>query len=431
MEKELLGSFREAYRNLELLPLRTPEALAEFGVEYGQEVIEELYQLVEDDPNRTGKIIFTGHRGCGKSTVLTKFTQRYQEQYFIVLFSISDTIEMSDVNHINILFAIALNLMQQAKLNGLNIPDEDRQNIYRWFAKQTQTEIENVGAEVNLGFDLFKIFSGKLKADAVVRNEIKQEFERKVTDLIARVDQIAALIRGQTEKEILVIIDDLDKLDLSVVNRVFRDNLKPLCQPSFQVIYTIPTAALRDKYLKPIIETGTDDQIVMMRVVKLFTKGKGRVPEEQPVQSAADTLCKVIKKRIPGELLADETASKMVIYSGGVLRELIRVTKECCRICLRKLRQEPELTQLKINHEILEEAVNNLRNDFALPLGKADYEILAETYKNNAPDDPKKAEFLELLHGLHVLEYRNREIWYDVHPIVVGLLHDRELLDGT
>lgn len=103
---ELLKSFQEAYRNLELLPLLEQKELDRFRVDYGNEVIEELEQLVEDSPNANGKIIFTGHRGCGKSTLLAEFSRRLGDRYFVVSFSIAEIIEMSDVNHINILFAI-------------------------------------------------------------------------------------------------------------------------------------------------------------------------------------------------------------------------------------------------------------------------------------------------------------------------------------
>jgi hypothetical protein len=33
-----------------------------------------------------------------------------------------------------------------------------------------------------------------------------------------------------------------------------------------------------------------------------------------------------------------------------------------------------------------------------------------------------------LLHGLHVLEYRNDQVWYDLHPIVIDLLKLKELI---
>jgi hypothetical protein len=42
-------------------------------------------------------------------------------------------------------------------------------------------------------------------------------------------------------------------------------------------------------------------------------------------------------------------------------------------------------------------------------------------------EDPKAQAFLDLLHGLHILEYRNAEVWYDVHPIVEDLLKRKGL----
>ncbi|MCC5607489.1 hypothetical protein LC612_11980 [Nostoc sp. CHAB 5834] len=76
-------------------------------------------------------------------------------------------------------------------------------------------------------------------------------------------------------------------------------------------------------------------------------------------------------------------------------------------------------------------STNNIRNDFAMPLGSVDYRILQTTYQNFKPEDPKQQEFLDLLHGLYVLEYRNRQNWYDVHPIVVELLREEGLIDDS
>jgi energy-coupling factor transporter ATP-binding protein EcfA2 len=428
MSSQLLESFREAYRNLDLLPLIVQRDLERFRVDYGNSVIEELIQLVEDSPSGNGKIVFTGHRGCGKSTLLAEFGRQCSDRYFVVFFSISDTIEMSDVNHINILFAIAVRLMVEAEKNQVQIPKSTKEAFHKWFATKIRVEEEKFSAETSAGFDLFKLISGKLKADATVRQEIKQEFERKISELIARINEIAAVIRNATNKDILVIIDDLDKLDLARVNEIYRDNLKALCLPQFQIIYTIPIAVLRDKFLRPLIETETNDQVVAMPVIKLFEKDEIRKSDRVPRPEAMQVLCEVISKRVAGELLEKQAAEKIVLYSGGVLRELIRITNECCRICLRSLRRNPETQSLKIDEEILEEAVNTIRNDFAIPLGKVDYEILQTTYQEFQPDDPKRPEFLDLLHGLYALEYRNRQNWYDVHPIVTDLLRDRGLI---
>ncbi|BAZ28727.1 AAA ATPase [Cylindrospermum sp. NIES-4074] len=430
MSEDLLKAFQQAYRNLELLPLIEQNDLDQFRVDYGNEVIEELEQLVEDSPNGDGKIIFTGHTGCGKSTLLAEFSRRLEERYFVVLFSISDTIEMSDVNHVNILFAIAVNLMYEAEARQVEIPKSTKDAFYKWFATRTKTETESLDAEVSTGFDLLTLFKGVLKVNAAVRNEIKQEFERKISDLVARINEIAAVIQVAIRKEILVLIDDLDKLELGRVNDIYRDNIKALCQPNLRIIYTIPIAVLRDKFLRPLIETETNDQIVVMPVLKLFEKGQSRQTNPQPRAQAKDVLSEILHKRIADELIKPQATEQIVLNSGGVLRELIRIANECCRIALRLIRRKPGQLVI-IDEQILDEAVNNIRNDFAVPLGKVDYAILQTTYKNFMPDDPKELDFLDLLHGLYVLEYRNRKNWYDVHPIVVELLRDQGLINGS
>ncbi|MEA5601844.1 ATP-binding protein [Nostoc sp. UHCC 0252] len=421
MSQDLLNSFQEAYSNLELFPLMERNEMERFRVEYGDDLIADLNQLVEDSPNGDGKIVFTGHRGCGKSTLLAEFSRQIQDKYFVVLFSIADKIEMSAVNHINILFAIAVNLMTEAEARRVDIPQSTKEALYKWFATRTRTEESNLQAEVSVGFDLLKLISSKLKADASVRDEIKQEFERKLSDLVARINEIAALIQAATKQNVLVIIDDLDKLDLGRVNEIYRDNIKALCQPNFQIIYTIPIAVLRETFISTIIATETNDQVVAMPVLKIFDKGKNRLPNAQPRPEATKILGEVLQKRISSELIAAETAEKIVIYSGGVLRELIRISKECCRICLRMIRRNPS-AEVIIDDKILLQAINKIRNDFSIRLGKTDIDILQSVYEQYMPNDPKQAEFLDLLHGLYVLEYRTDETWYDVHPIIIESL---------
>lgn len=157
MSGDLLHTFQEAYRNLEILPLLEQKELDNFRVDYGIEVIEQLEQLVEDSPSGDSKIIFTGHRGCGKSTLLAEFSRKLNERYFVVFFSISDMIEMSDVNHINILFAIAVRLMDEAEKRQVQIKQSIKDSFYKWFATRTHIETEELGAGGSIGFDFLEL----------------------------------------------------------------------------------------------------------------------------------------------------------------------------------------------------------------------------------------------------------------------------------
>lgn len=423
--KDLLALFRAAYNNLEILPLLEQEDLDNFRVDYGGEALEELEQLVEDSPNGNGKIVFAGHRGCGKSTLLAEFSRQMRDRYFVVFFSISDMIEMSDVNHINILFAIAVKLMDEAENQQINIKSSLKDSFYEWFAQRTRIKTEELAAEVSAGFALFKIIAGKLKTEAKIRDEIKQEFIRNVSDLVAIINNIAAVIEASTEnRQVLVIIDDLDKLDLAVAKEIYQSHIKALFQPNFRIILTIPISALRDVALAATIQTETNNQIVQMPVSKLFKKGERR-ETAKPQPKPLATLQEVLAKRINSELVEPETTERIIIYSGGVLREVIRIANECCRICLRLVRRNSEDPDIKINNKVLAEALNKFRIDFDTRIGNADYEILESTYMDSKPNDPNDQRFRDLLHGLYILEYRNARLWYDVHPIVADLLKER------
>lgn len=166
-----------------------------------------------------------------------------------------------------------------------------------------------------------------------------------------------------------------------------------------------------------------------MPVTKLFKRGESRNPDAIPMMEPAARLKEILAKRLGSELIEPEILNRLVSYSGGVLRELIRIANECCRICLRLVRRNPEVA-VKINAEVFEEAINKLRIDFDTRLGTTDYEMLMATYRDFKPADPKAKQFLELLHGLYVLEYRNAVLWYDIHPIVLELLKQRDDFPG-
>ncbi|MEM9009438.1 MAG: P-loop NTPase fold protein [Cyanobacteria bacterium P01_F01_bin.86] len=426
-----LKAFKEAYSNLNLRPLRGEKERSRFRVEYGSPVVEELKQLIEDDDTEDGKTIFSGHRGCGKSTLLAEFGRQCEaDGYFVVFFSIADTIEMSDVDHISTLFAIAVNLMDEAEKANVRISDSAKKAFREWFATKTQTDIKEASVSGEAEFDLFAMIKNKLKVSSVTRNELKQEFEKNPVDLVAQINAIAAAIQNATDKSLLVIIDDLDKLDLGLVRNMYYNHIKTLFLPGFRIIYTTPMAALRDKQLQTMMITETNNQIVEMPVVKLFKQATSRTDAPDPVDENQKTLCEILNRRVPTELMEPEIANAIMLKSGGVLRELIRLANKCCRLCLQQLRRPGADAELKIDREIFEQAVTDIRLDYEAPLGKADYAILKRTYEAYAPEDPEDQKFLDLLHSLHVLKYRNGDIWYDLHPIVMDLLKRKKIIEA-
>jgi hypothetical protein len=140
----------------------------------------------------------------------------------------------------------------------------------------------------------------------------------------------------------------------------------------------------------------------------------------------------ILARRIDDDLIDEDVAQQICLSSGGVIRELIRIAQECCRLILVQLRQKQKKSEsiegLKIDQTIVNEALDIVRNDMAITLSKTDREILKETYNNYRPDDPKQQDFLDLLHNIYVIEYRNTETWYDLHPLMIVQLKQEGLI---
>lgn len=435
MSSPLLATFRQAYRDLDLFPLLSDEEVEAFRVDYGRDALVRLEQAVDDAPE-DGKIIFAGHRGCGKSTLLAHFGHLMSDperepRYFVVRFSISDMVEMSAVDHVNILYAIALQLLSKASDSEVDIPTTTQEEILNWFiTTHSTTETKDLKSQIGIGGDVLKVLTAKLQTESTFREEIKRTYERRISELVAKIEEIAGLIQQNSIRPLLVIIDDLDKLDWKLVEEIYKNNILALFQPKIRMVFTIPIAVVRDIELRTILQTACGRQIVQMGVAKFFTKAD-RHRQQQPDQRKVDIFLKVLERRF-GEhwvdLMSPQTARQIVLLSGGVLREMVRIARECCSQCSLLLRLDPELTEMKIDDQVLDLAVRELRNEFSLSLGKRRSEILVKTYEDAKPEEVDDEDFALLLHGLYILEYRNNQVWYNVHPIVKKHLQLEQLL---
>lgn len=429
MNTPLLERYRQAYRDFDLFPLLTPEEIQKFRIDYGEQTLARLEQAIDDGPEN-GKIVFAGHRGCGKSTLLFRFSKQMQQElnYFVIFFSISDMVEMSAVDHINILYSIVIQLLSRASKRQIPIPQNLQKTALNWKnTDRTETVEKSIGGEMGLGADL-QFVQAKLKSEASFREEITKTFERRISDLVKLVEDINHYIQVHTQQKVLVIIDDLDKLDLKLVEEVYRNNLNALFQPKIRVVFTIPIAAIRDIELRTILNAAAGSPIQPLEVMKFWSRDDRHNPDAKPNEEKVNLFLEMLYRRLDRDLIEPEVARQMVLKSGGVMRELVRIARACCSQCSLRLRKDKERTDLRINAEILEAAFVELRNEFALSLGTSRYEILATTHRDGEPEEVNDPEFLLLLHGLYVLEYRNGDVWYALHPLVEDLLRRKELI---
>jgi energy-coupling factor transporter ATP-binding protein EcfA2 len=428
MDQDLLKKFQQAYQDLDLFPLVEPEDIEKFRVDYGLEVMVRLKREIEASV-ANGKFVFAGHRGCGKSTLLKRLALDMTEKHHVVFFSIADLIEMSAVTHVNILYAIGLLLLSHGKKIGATLSEDIESTILGWnIATHKQVVGKSVKGELSVNTDFLQVVTAKLQQEKSFRDELETTFAKKISDLVGKIDRIATAIQIKTKKQVLVIIDDLDKLDLPLVEAIYRNNIKALFSPQIRIVFTIPVSAVQEPQVMGALNSEGVVRPHLFPVAKFFTKDDRRNPDAEPIAKALNVFVKVLEKRIPDGLITSEVAREMILKSGGVMRELVRIARECCTECMVKLEIEPDQESVIIDQDILTIAIRNLRNDFARQIGSNLYELLVQVYKTAEPKDSSNEGFVKLLHGLMVLEYINDALWYDVHPIVTSLLKQKQLI---
>ena len=100
--------------------------------------------------------------------------------------------------------------------------------------------------------------------------------------------------------------------------------------------------------------------------------------------------------------------NKVVLKSGGSLRELMRLVQEACI----------ETIDDKIDDAAIEKAIINVRAEFIRPMPQAYLAELAKIYKNKQTDNSPTQR--SILFYRYALEY-NGDRWVDVHPLIYDL----------
>ena len=135
------------------------------------------------------------------------------------------------------------------------------------------------------------------------------------------------------------------------------DHIKALFLPGFRIIYTTPVAALRESALWATMNTESNGQMVNMPVVKLFSQVDSRQEQPALLEENQRRLCEMLNLRMDSEVIDAEIVEAIVLKSGGVLRELIRIARKCCQICLREIRRSSTPETVRINREIFDQAL--------------------------------------------------------------------------
>ncbi len=381
-----------------------------FYVEREENPLDELIRSLRLQVGRAPKYFFAGHRGCGKSTELARLAAHsgINMQYWPVQFSIRDKCDFNDLNYVEVLLALAAQMYLDFTAQGGKMDPGILAELEGW-KDRTVEKLTAKGAvfETGAGFDLGKFFLTaltKVQTEHTTRQIVREEFRPRVSELIARINLIAAQIQAATKRNVLVIVEDLDKIPLEQARVLFSDAYQVLIQPTITIVYTVPVALYFSPAYTPIREQG-----FFLPNVKLHPKENRR----GRYKAGYELMREFVLKRMDDSLITPQALNAAIRLSGGIFREASYVMQTAiARAALRKAD--------RVIPADVREAESRIRNSFRRILTADDRAVLHEVWQTCELRDPER--LAPLLHLLAAIEYKNDENWCDVHPALGPLL---------
>ena len=191
----------------------------DFSSVRGGNIIKELGRTITRlSPDKPTCQLFTGHIGCGKSTELQKLQAELEHQGFhVVYFESSQVLEMADVDVTDILLAIARQVVESLEAVKIQLRPGYLANLVTDIAELLQTPLELSG-EFSVG--IAKI-AAKTKDSPKLRSQLRQYLEPRTNGILEAINKeifapATERLKQQGKKGLVVIIDNLDRLDNSL-----------------------------------------------------------------------------------------------------------------------------------------------------------------------------------------------------------------------
>jgi GTPase SAR1 family protein len=361
------------------------------------------------------KLLFTGHRGSGKSTALNRLILNLDSDFFIVKYNVLDLLDQNDVTYIDVLLSILTKLFEKAQEDKVKLEDSLSKRADKWSSSiiKTRTTENRKGLELKakIPFYLFEIM-GRIKNESTTREEIRKQIEPRVSELISLINDTIAEIE-KNDKQILVIIDNLEKIESDNALKLFYNHGTQLTQPMCKIIYTFPISLKSSSIFQQIKMNFSD--VYVHPNIKIHEKEGS----EHHYEKGRDFMKEIVSKRVSLELFEPDALEYILDMSGGVVREFIRIIRDSSIRALTR-------GKITIDKDIAIDVVNGLKNLYQAQLSDSDYEVLLEVYKTK--DIKRDDKLVNLLHNLSVLEYKNGRSWCDLNPVVRSILDEKNML---
>lgn len=359
---------------------------------------------------RPVKVLFSGHRGSGKSTELRRLARDLEGDFFVV-HAAARSLNLSDLSYVDVVLACSVALLRAAtdRAREVRLPAGLERDTLNWLTKEITPETTirspksgTIGGKLNL---VLLTIERKYGQETETRTILRDRLVTRVNELIERVNLVCGEVAAMTGLTPLIVFEDIDKTDLAHARDLFFEHSTSLSSVRCHIIYTFPIALC---YSNAFIQRLGD----YSRHFLLPNINVNHV-DNTPFSEGREALKEVVTRRVSARLFAGNALTEIVELSGGLIRDLVRLVADSALAALAA--RESEITS-----RVVKEVAASMANDFRRLLLPEHYAALRKARKTKqvTPDETIR----QALENLSLLEYRNGTTWCDVHPLAWTLL---------
>lgn len=384
-------------------------------------------------------LILVGYKGCGKSTELVKLQRQLDDDFLIIRFSIDDELDTEELNYMELIIVTMERLFNYAHKNHLEISQLYINEISNFLQMKEIVDIREkyfdasmqVGAEGEIGLPFLTRFFAKFKATAKGSRSLKTVLTEKVephfTILLNNCNDLIREIKKHLytidKKDLLVIIENLDKVKLSEAEKLFVNYSNKITLVETNVIYTLPIAL--NYNIQSHTVQNNFSQVYELPMIKVREKN-GDIAEE-----GIAALRGIIEARMDLDLFENSAIlTDFILYSGGSLRDLFRLIVNASESAQNEEREIITETDKENGFRRLKREYRNRIADYInekdeVIISTAEYyKVLEELAASTSKHIENTRAAMHLKQNTTILGY-NGEGWSDVHPIMKEILKER------
>ena len=396
----------------------------DFSSVRGGNVIQRLRRTIINQPDESTCQLITGHIGCGKSTELFRLKNELERQGFhVVYFESSADLDMADVDVSDILLAITRQVSASLEKVNIRLKPSYFVNLFNEIADFLQTPIQPE-FEFSLPLGIGKV-TAKTKDSPKLRSQLRQYLEPRTSVILEAINEQVLErakedLKGQGYKGLVVIVDNLDRVDISPKasgrsqpEYLFIDRGEQLKKLNCHLVYTIPLVLIFSNELSTLTNRFGVKPIILPMVTVKNREGSYnlegmRLLRQMVLARAFPWLDEAERlSRIYEVFDSDKTLDRLCRVSGGHVRNLLVLLYSCLQ------EDDPPIQQ-----DCLEMVIREYRDDLVSAISDSEWTLLLQVLQQR--DNVKgEDEYQILLRSMFLFEYRDMDgRWFDINPAI-------------